>query len=161
MSVTRTYNFVDKRAWGPGAWLDEPDKVQWTDEMTGLPCLAVRHDRLGHWCGYVGVAKGHPDFRVSRKQLRRQLIAHRDVNYAAFCQEGGEEQGVCHIPEPGQPDRVWWIGFDCGHAGDLSPGLDMGDYLRSVCRYRTLTYVQEICGMLALQLHVRSLETAA
>jgi hypothetical protein len=27
------------------------------------------------------------------------------------------------VPEPGEPDDVWWLGFDCGHYTDISPGL--------------------------------------
>lgn len=45
--------------WPEGPWMDEPDKVQWQDEATGLACLAVRGP-LGSWCGYVGVGKAHP-----------------------------------------------------------------------------------------------------
>jgi hypothetical protein len=49
----RIWTFVDKRKWGPGPWMDEPDKIQYPDPETGLPCLAVRGP-LGSWCGYVG-----------------------------------------------------------------------------------------------------------
>lgn len=51
--------WIDKKEWGPGPWQSEPDKVEWRDEKTGLPCLAVRHSEHGNWCGYVGVHKGH------------------------------------------------------------------------------------------------------
>jgi hypothetical protein len=47
------------------------------------------------------------------------LDGHRGVNYAAACDE---KSGICHVPEPGMPADVWWFGFDCGHAFDLSPG---------------------------------------
>jgi hypothetical protein len=50
---------VDKSEWGPGEWQDEPDKIQWQDADTGLPCLIVRGPS-GSLCGYVGVAPGHP-----------------------------------------------------------------------------------------------------
>ncbi len=42
----------------PGPWRDEPDKIQWQDEATGLACLIVRGP-LGALCGYVGVADDH------------------------------------------------------------------------------------------------------
>src|SRR5258708_7790184 len=51
-------NVIDKSEWGPGQWLDEPDKIQWQDEATGLPCLVVRGP-VGALCGYVGVAPNH------------------------------------------------------------------------------------------------------
>lgn len=56
----REWRFVDKSTWGPGPWADEPDKVQWQDETTGLPCMVRRGSpEIGVWCGYVGVAEGH------------------------------------------------------------------------------------------------------
>jgi hypothetical protein len=36
---TIEYRTIDKSQWGPGPWQDEPDKKQWQDEATGLPCL--------------------------------------------------------------------------------------------------------------------------
>ena len=49
----------EKLLWGDGAWVDEPDKAQWRDEATGLPCLLVRN-QAGALCGYVGVYPQHP-----------------------------------------------------------------------------------------------------
>lgn len=54
------YHTADKSLWGPGPWQDEPDKLQWTDEETGLPALIRRVEHLGHLCGYVGVTPEHP-----------------------------------------------------------------------------------------------------
>lgn len=33
--------------WGTGPWVGEPDKAQWEDETTGLPCLALRYGPRG------------------------------------------------------------------------------------------------------------------
>lgn len=41
---TIEYRTIDKTAWGDGPWLNEPDKKQWQDVETGLPCLAVTVD---------------------------------------------------------------------------------------------------------------------
>jgi hypothetical protein len=57
---TREYRFIDKSEWDRGPWDNEPDKVQWQDAATGLPCIARRSEAMGSWCGYVGVAEGHP-----------------------------------------------------------------------------------------------------
>ena len=68
---------------------------------------------------------------------------------------------ICHVPEPGRPDDVWWFGFDCAHAWDFSPG--MAAYWRRTGRpefahrgydevYRTAEYVKAECGRLAAQL---------
>lgn len=56
---TKEYRGVwDKSEWDRGPWDDEPDKLQWQDEATGLPCLIVRGP-VGALCGYVGVMPGH------------------------------------------------------------------------------------------------------
>jgi len=39
-------------------WLDEPDREDF--EHAGYKCLVLRHDELGHLCGYAAVPKGHP-----------------------------------------------------------------------------------------------------
>ncbi|MBY0561549.1 hypothetical protein [Hyphomicrobium sp.] len=47
--------------WPFGAWDDEPDLKQWTDETSGLPCLILRN-HMGALCGYVGVEEGNSLF---------------------------------------------------------------------------------------------------
>lgn len=112
---------VDRAAWGDGAWVNEPDKIQWVDEATNLDCLMHRHPSAGHWCGYVGVAEGHPAFGKGYDDV--DASAHGGLTYAKFCQETADEsKGICHVPAEGRPHRVWWLGFDCAHSGDLSPG---------------------------------------
>jgi hypothetical protein len=56
---TIAYRTIDKSSWPRGAWDDEPDKKQWQDTATGLPCLIVRNG-VGALCGYVGVPRWHP-----------------------------------------------------------------------------------------------------
>lgn len=154
MSRTREYRTVkEKLAWGDGPWVEEPDKVQWQDGASGLPCLAVRN-RHGAWCGYVGVAEEHPLFGRDLTEFA-DLDVHGGVTFAATCQEGPEETSICHVPEPGEPDHVWWLGFDCGHFHDLSPAYEYRNPtdLRVVGIYRTLDYVRAECADLARQLH--------
>lgn len=164
MVATREWRHVNKDTWPAGPWINEPDKVQWTDEATGLPCLAVRHPSSGHWCGYAGVAEGHPLFNVSYSCCPKQcdadwcehrpealLNVHGGITFTDFCRPSEKETGVCHIPEPGQPDRVWWFGFDCAHAGDVSPAYDRGVRLYDSL-YRDLQYVQDQTAELAGQL---------
>lgn len=158
--------FLDKRTWGAGPWQTEPDKVFWTDEPTGLPCLAVRHATSGHWCGYVGVGEGHQAFGLPYDQASalaepdedgyRGLAVHGGLTYAEFCQEGSnaEAEGICHVPQPGQPERVYWLGFDCSHAMDYNPAYgSLSKFGYGIpSRYRTLAYVQGECAKLAAQL---------
>lgn len=89
-----------------------------------LVCLARRAMTLGAWCGYVGVGPDHPWYGLSYTRLDRRVDVHGGLTYAAPCKPetlSGCEFGICHTPEPGEPDDLWWIGFDCGHAGDRVP----------------------------------------
>lgn len=144
---------IDKSLWGAGPWQDEPDRVDWTH--AGLPCLMVRHPELGTWCGYAAVPPGHPLHGRTRDQV--DLAGHRGVNYAAPC-----TGVVCHVPQPGEPDNVWWFGFDCAHGGDFVPAVgpalrlagrpDLADAIELGEVYRTLDYVQARTNDLAEQL---------
>lgn len=152
---TKTYTTIDRDAlgWPCGPWDDEPDKMQWQDDATGLPCLAVRQPKTGHWCGYVGVPPGHP---LHGKQFDDGAVdfhVHGGITYTDSCQpEEDESKGICHTPDPGEPDHVWWFGFDCAHAGDLSP-LTAKLLTRFIHEeYRPLSYVQNECASLARQL---------
>lgn len=158
---TKTYTTINRAAlgWPPGPWDGEPDKVQWPDAATNLPCLAVRHPTSGHWCGYVGVAEGHPMFRKGWDDAYH-LGMHGGPTFAKMCQPGeSEETGVCHIPGLGEPEHVWWIGFECAHSGDLSPYDAMRAWDRPFGEYRPLAYVQDQCRNLAAQLAINSKES--
>lgn len=50
---------IPHESWPDGPWRDEPDKVIWVDEATGLDCMIVRN-KMGTWCGYAGVGVQHP-----------------------------------------------------------------------------------------------------
>ena len=160
---TKTYTTIDRAAlgWPAGPWDSEPDKMQWPDAMTGLPCLAVRNRLSGNWCGYVGVAPDHPlHGKGYSDEGLPDLDVHGGLTFADACSAGeNEAQGICHTPAPGEPDHVWWFGFDCAHGGDRSPlderyGLERGyPFTNSGDEtYRTLNYVQQQCAELAGQL---------
>ncbi len=103
---------IDKSTWGEGPWQTEPDRVEW--EHAGLPCLALRSEFSGNWCGYAAVPPGHPLHGAEYDDVA--VDVHGGPTYSAQCQ--GD---ICHVPKPGQPDDVWWIGFDCHHAFDFAP----------------------------------------
>lgn len=107
---------VDKTNWDPGPWHDEPDRIDF--EHAGLPCLILRSDITGALCGYAAVPPGHP---AHGKGWNDGL----DLNVHGGCTYFGACAGhICHVPKPGEPDDVWWFGFDCSHSGDLSPAMD-------------------------------------
>lgn len=68
-----------------------------------------------------------------------------------------EAEGICHVPEPGEPE-MWWLGFDCAHSGDVSPGNIKFYEERGLGRlsihetYKPLSYVKAECAKLARQL---------
>ena len=157
---TKEYTTIDRSAagWPSGEWDSEPDKVQWQDAATGLPCLAVRNQRSGNWCGYVGVAEGHKHFGQSYEEP--DVSVHGGLTFANACHaEATPDRGICHIPGKGEPDHVWWFGFDCAHCDDYSPQDKKYEQERGYPftihpeeRYRTLGYVKAECRSLAAQL---------
>lgn len=176
---TREYRTVDKSEWGKGPWQDEPDKRQWTDEATGLPSLIVRGP-VGALCGYVGVTEGHPLFGAGYMDDKvlpcgsdcgddwhyecrpdAALSVHGGVTFSGFCQKSDDEsQHVCHVPGPGETDRVWWFGFDCAHCDDFAPSIRSYSSLKigdptgygTTIEYRDVAYVTQQCADLAKQL---------
>ena len=192
---TIEYRTFDKTTWGDGPWQSEPDKRQWTDQATGLPCLIAR-SMLGCLCGYVGISPGHPlhgvDYNglaplprdkivnVLRSQGTLELYeheigaklrtgeilpAHGGITFSGDCQKGNAGEKICHAPALGEPDDVWWFGFDCGHADDLSPTMEAflgrsfaelhgGSPIRRgrSVNYREIAYVEKECAELARML---------
>jgi hypothetical protein len=160
---TIEYRTIDKSGWGDGPWKDEPDKKQWEHKPTRLPCLIVRGP-AGALCGYVGVPKRHPAYGIDYDHV--DVDVHGGLTFAGPCQSGAEEHGICHKVEPGESDDIWWLGFDCNHAGDWAPMMyahASSDYLKHcgpgaptgwgrVVEYRDFTYVENEVSRLAEQL---------
>jgi hypothetical protein len=121
---TKRYTFVDKSAWGAGPWLKEPDKIQWQDKATGLPCLIVRNTHCtGSLCGYVGVPPAHPLHGKGYNDAQ-DINVHGGLTFANKCHPLANHASICHVVEPGEDDNVWWFGFDCSHAGDVCPQME-------------------------------------
>lgn len=131
---------VKLEKFGPGPWIDEPDRVEWRHE--GLPCL-IRRGPLGALCGYVAVPPEHPWHGAHYDDV--PASAHGGLTFADRCH--GE---ICHVPQPGEPDDVWWFGFDCGHYQDLIPefckriadGAYYAPILTEGVSYRDVAYVR-------------------
>lgn len=172
---TKQWTTVDKSKWPTrGKWDSEPDKMQWQDEATSLPCLIVRGP-AGALCGYVGVAEGHPMFGKEYGTCvfpekhkehegdaedyhynctpQGELECHGGITFSDFCADSEDEsKHICHAPGPGEPDRVFWFGFDCAHSGDYCPSYDRGLLGGSYSSYKDLDYVQGEVRRLAKQL---------
>jgi hypothetical protein len=139
---------IDRTGWDPGPWDSEPDRVDW--ESYGLPCLMIRNS-LGNWCGYVGVAEGHKYFGKDYDQT--DVSVHGGLTYADSC-----KGVICHVPKPGMPEKVWWLGWDAAHLGDYVPGMytrkhrSIGIYGHDGDTYKDLAYVKQETESLAEQL---------
>lgn len=146
-----------RKCWPKGPWDNEPDRVEWKT-AAGFPGLIVRSVTSGALCGYVGVPPGHPAHGADPGDL--WLSVHGGITYAEHC-----SGHICHKPAPGEPDEVFWIGFDCGHGGDRKPALegvvahDCAQHGMAVLRdsrasatYRDLAYVRAEVEDLAKQL---------
>lgn len=168
-----------ERAWPAGEWDNEPDKIQWQDPATKLPCLIVRN-RFGSLCGYVGVSPGHVFYGKRESgclhvppcdpreeigcdhSLGAQLLVHGGVTFTDGCQEArgespeeSDEAGrVCHVPAPGEPGDVWWIGFATANLDDLAPVMLAHGFrlLSPRSKYRNVAYVEREVALLAAQI---------
>jgi hypothetical protein len=95
--------------WGP--WKLEPDRLEFIHE--NLKCLILRSPS-GALCGYVSVPQGHPLYENEKECF--SLECHGGVT---FCNYGDKQKDF--RPMTYQKNKLWWIGFDCAHAGDLCP----------------------------------------
>jgi hypothetical protein len=154
---TKEWTFVNRSGWSTphGPWDAEPDKRQWMDPETGLPCL-IRRGPSGALCGFVGVPREHPAHGEDYNDV--EVSVHGGLTFGSACRGSSENgHGICHVVEPGEPDDVWWFGFDCAHSGDLCPQYhgryskyDNGD------TYRDFAYVTAEVTSLAKQLKEQS-----
>ena len=149
MSETQVINEhrVDRSTWPRGEWDNEPeDRIEWRSS-DGVPCLMVR-SRMGAWCGYAAVGPDHPWHGKDYGHDDVSVDVHGGLTYANRCQAGGGP--ICHVPLPGEPDPVWWFGFDCLHLGDMYPGE--GYRIDPMSSYRSREYVRRQVESLAEQL---------
>jgi hypothetical protein len=128
---------IDRQGWPPGPWDDEPDHVQWRT-TAGYPAIAHRNE-TGFWCGYVAVPRSH---RALEGERLEELSVHGGLTYGS----DGCRGAICHTPAAGEPDAVYWVGFDCMHGGDSRPGWAFGG------TYRDLGFVRSECERLAEQI---------
>lgn len=98
-----------------GPWNKEPHFVEF--KHAGLDCILKRVSSRLHWCGYIALTKDHPYYGKSYNEIDPEctLEVHGGLTYSDACNET-----ICHKTETN--DEVWWLGFDCGHYQDLSPG---------------------------------------
>lgn len=154
--------FKDKRSWGPGPWQNEPDRLEW--RYKGFPLLMARNIEVtGSWCGYVGIPPKHPFYKKNYNDING-VTPHGGLTYSDKCQGH-----ICNVPQAGESDQVWWLGFDCSHFMDVSPKMNAtmnhlrklvegrfssyeGPGMGGMGKYRDVKYVKKECEDLADQL---------
>lgn len=152
---------IGRSGWPSGPWDSEPDKIQWTDDLTGMPCLLARAAR-GQWCGYVAVPPEHPLYGRAAHELPMMAVHWGEITFAA---QPGLTACIDHdgldLPADewlvGQPSGVelpWMIGFNAAHAGDRFPSdPHTGQWYRhDDSEYRRATYMAVNVSSLAIQL---------
>lgn len=144
----------ERKVRGSGPWDFEPDLLEWRyrqerydgQKPVELDCLVVRGP-VGALCGYVGVPSGHPAFGFRERELQDHLQAYDLLSYASLAEP--IEHGISRKSKP-LFERTWWIGFDCAHAQDFSPGMDNG--CMSMSNYRGIGFARHFTEQLAVQL---------
>ena len=123
-------------------WEIEPDSAEWEDAFTGYRCRIRRHPELQHLNGYVGIPKGHKVYGLGYDHDDVDIKVHGELTYSDTHDDG-----------------LHWFGFDCGHAGDLVPGVLLSlVHMETMPRmlghdiYRTWEYVENEVTHLALML---------
>lgn len=106
--------------WGKGPWTDEPDEIHWRSSASGYPLLMWRN-MTGGWCGYVGLPPGHPlaDIHYDSSELYAAISVHGGLTFG-----GRLEPSHDSVQIPPEYLEHWWIGFDCGHFGDVMPAME-------------------------------------
>lgn len=133
---------VDKSSWKPGPWRDEPDYESWIRK--DLPCVIIRHPRMGYLCGYVGTYQSF-DLPDEIENLPHGGISFIETNpdYWITPKKGKKSTLAALIF---LNETIRWIGFDCGHLEDVIPNrydqrvIPLPSPFLSVARFSNDTY---------------------
>ena len=125
----------------------EPDFFEFVDEDTGYKCFIQRHPELKHLCGYVELPEKHKLYGETNvdNEFLLNLDVHGGVTYANAKRIKRYENVLIFSIDEYVP---YVVGFDCGHAGDLVPGVK--SFHEEM--YRDIEYVTNECKNLAKQL---------
>ncbi len=118
-------------------WDDIPERLD--NEVHGLQCV-IKKTPMGHLCGYVGVDKDHPYYQMHYDDV--DVDVHGGLSFAGELDDSG----------------LWFFGFDCAHAGDYVPQMnvtleDLGlPQMITEESYKGLPFVMTEVGNMAKQL---------
>jgi len=111
-------------------------------EHAGLECKVVKTS-MGHYCGYVAIPPSHPwhgkgysdMVTAPREVIDRQISVEKTGAINMLCAGlRNTEEALAHgkiemvmaidvhggltFARSGKDSDMWWLGFDCAHAGD-------------------------------------------
>lgn len=93
-------------------WMQEPGYARFT--LNDFECAIIRHQELGHLCGYVGLFRHHAMFEMPSEDFHAVSV-HGGITYASHFIVNRETGTIRNSP------GIWWIGFDCAHSDDYLP----------------------------------------
>lgn len=137
---TIEYRTRDKSGWGMGPWHSEPDKKQWQDEETGLPCLIVRGP-VGALCGYVGVPAAHPYHGKDYNDVA--VDVHGGLTFADFCAEAPSREQWEKFKARGQRATAEAVKYPFGDSAEFV--RDRAKELSDYDAYATWCEAAHIC----------------
>lgn len=118
-------------------------------------CREATRENWEHWrSSMIARKKEAVEFPRGDMAEAWRERGHMVTDYDQW-REYGEAAFICHVAEPGRPEKVWWFGFDCAHAGDVMPKYDPETrriFPSAGYEYRDMAYVRGECARLAEQL---------
>lgn len=152
-----------------GPWASEPDKIAWTDQATGYPCIVVR-EYTGEFGSYVSVPADHPLSGFTADALPSAIGEglHCPVTYSRGCDHTApERRSVCHVYHKGRyiprahrdlprhDEHAWWLGMVLDGPRDLCPNSGHTPALAAERgrTYRDVTFAVNQATLLARRLH--------
>ena len=109
-------------------------------ETAGYQWIVMRNN-MGYRCGYIRIPIDHPWAEIDRKELDNYVVVHGGVTFV----------------DDDTEDRAFWLGFDCGHAGDARdpelPNKGVANLweLQLHGTVRTQEYAERECTRVCLQ----------
>ena len=122
------------------------DEFQWIDQETGFRCCIRRHPRYGTLNGYIGLPPGHPGYGQDPNKAGNEFwwdySVHGGLSFGGYMNnpEYPKTKGTWSGSKFPEENNLWWIGFDCHHAGDAVPSSV--DHIVGFNEYRDIGFVR-------------------
>lgn len=132
---------------------NEGDGQEWYCKTSKYHCIIKRNLHSGFWLGYVGVPDNHPCYKMGYDDVHEkhdEISVHGGLTYAGWHPDDQTWNEPPHYLS--RNEKYWYLGFDCGHAYDMSPYDVFGSIRIPMEKYRTKGYVKKEVNSLAKQL---------